>query len=156
MEGKTWTTYRPYYDRKVKRKSKGKRGKRKEEKENVCADLSSCRQSKPAERLSTTLICFRLFPYLDFSRQVTRVPRTSFKSGTLIYVPSHSSPLSASSSLRMTKYIIHYASYMYTLIEEPKKKDEDLLLFPHRNMFLVRYPFLVCFFILIIKKRRLC
>lgn len=56
----------------------------------------------------------------------------------------------------MTKYIIHYASYMYTLIEEPKKKDEDLLLFPHRNMFLVRYPFLVCFFILIIKKRRLC
>lgn len=96
-ERHTCTTYRHYYDHhyyqisKVKRKSKGKRRK-KEEKENVCADLSSCRQSKPAERLSTTLICFRLFPYLDFSRQVTRVPRTSFKSGTLIYVPSPSPP----------------------------------------------------------------
>lgn len=108
---------------KVKRKSKGKRKKKKKKKkENVCADLSSCRQSKPAERLSTTLIRFRLFPYLDFSRQVTRVPRTSFKSGTLIYVPSPSPP-SLSLFLSPHDQVHHPLCELYVHTDRRTKKE---------------------------------
>lgn len=84
--------------------------------------MSSCRQSKPAERLSTTLICFRLFPYLDFSRQVTRVPRTSFKSGTLIYVPSPSPP-SLSFFLSPHDQVHHPLCELYVHTDRRTKKE---------------------------------
>lgn len=146
-----------YQISKVKRKSKEKR-KKKEEEKGECLRRFEQLQAKQACR--EALNNFDLFPFVSLSRFL----QTGNPSAEDLFQIWHADirtlslfpPLSPSSSLRMTKYIIHYASYMYTLIEEPKKKDEDLLLFPHRNMFLVRYPFFVCFFILIIKKRRLC
>lgn len=103
---------------------------------------------------------FDLFPFVSLSRFL----QTGNPSAEDLFQIWHAdirtlslSPLSLSFSLSPHDQVHHPLCELYVHTDRrTKKKDEDLLLFPHRNMFLVRYPFLVCFFILIIKKRRLC